>query len=396
MIRMLITVLISINLFYLAFAQETIEGRWHLVGYEDNVMYQFEDNYRYSIYSMDGTFGGIEDAGGSPNPYIVEEDIIYKETAQRLLLLDIYKSHSLTKPAPVIIFIHGGSWAKGDKKDYLPYCLPFAQKGFVTVSLSYRFSHEAIFPAALEDVNCAIRWLKEHSKEYGIDSSKVALVGGSAGGHLAMMAAYTTDDRQFSSNCKHNSSSQVQAIVNLYGPTDLTTDYAVTQEATQYLMGVTYDENPNIYVNASPITHISAGDPPTLTLHGSIDKIVPIYQGDILDKTLKQNGVALEFVEESLKKDQEVVLEAVKRSGWALQFADKNLKKNKEIVLEAVKHTGFALEFADKSLKKDKEIVLETVKSHAVHFPDNPYPDDADDSLRKDPDILAIVNKKKK
>ena len=69
---MLITVLISINLF----AQDTIEGRWHLVGYEDNVMYQFEDNYRYSIYSLDGIFGGLEDAGGSPNPYTVEEDII--------------------------------------------------------------------------------------------------------------------------------------------------------------------------------------------------------------------------------------------------------------------------------------------------------------------------------
>ena len=76
MIRMLITVLISINLFYLAFAQDTIEGRWHLVGYEDNIMYQFEDNYRYSIYSTDGTFGDIEDAGGTPNPYTVVEDII--------------------------------------------------------------------------------------------------------------------------------------------------------------------------------------------------------------------------------------------------------------------------------------------------------------------------------
>ena len=71
-----ITVFISINLLYLAFAQDAIEGRWHLVGYEDNVMYQFEDNYRYSIYSLDGTFGGLEDAGGSPNPYTVEEDII--------------------------------------------------------------------------------------------------------------------------------------------------------------------------------------------------------------------------------------------------------------------------------------------------------------------------------
>ena len=76
MTRILITVLVSINLFNLAFAQDTIEGRWHLVGYEDNVMYQFEDNYRYSIYSLDGTFGGLEDAGGSPNPYTVLEDII--------------------------------------------------------------------------------------------------------------------------------------------------------------------------------------------------------------------------------------------------------------------------------------------------------------------------------
>jgi len=74
--RNLRTVLIGINLFYLAFAQDIIEGRWHLVGYEDNVMYQFEDNYRYSIYSIDGTFGGLEDAGGSPNPYTLEEDII--------------------------------------------------------------------------------------------------------------------------------------------------------------------------------------------------------------------------------------------------------------------------------------------------------------------------------
>ena len=76
MIKMLISVLISINLFCLAFAQDTIEGRWHLVGYEDNIMYQFEDNYRYSIYSTDGTFGDIEDAGGTPNPYTVVEDII--------------------------------------------------------------------------------------------------------------------------------------------------------------------------------------------------------------------------------------------------------------------------------------------------------------------------------
>ena len=76
MIRTHFIVLISINLFYLAFAQDAIEGRWHLVGYEDNVMYQFENNYRYSIYSIDGTFGDLDDAGGTPNPYTVLESII--------------------------------------------------------------------------------------------------------------------------------------------------------------------------------------------------------------------------------------------------------------------------------------------------------------------------------
>ena len=74
--KILISILIGINLFCLTFAQDIIEGRWHLVGYEDNVMYQFEDNYRYSIYSEDGTFGSIEDEGGTPNPYTVVEDII--------------------------------------------------------------------------------------------------------------------------------------------------------------------------------------------------------------------------------------------------------------------------------------------------------------------------------
>ena len=253
----------------------------------------------YMILKLAAKFGFLDLVDLEPEipaSIHVWRDIVYKETEQRPLKLDIYKEHSLFDPVPVIIFIHGGSWTKGDKEDYLIYCLTFAQKGFVTASLSYRFSQEAIFPAAVEDVICAIRWIKANGSEYGIDASKVALVGGSAGGHLAMMAAYSADESYFSSGCNDGDiSTGVQSIINLYGPTDLTTDFAIAQDAIKYFLGETYDENPDIYVKASPISYISPGDPPTLTMHGSIDKIVPIYQGDVLDKTLKQNGVTHEY-----------------------------------------------------------------------------------------------------
>ncbi|HIN27139.1 MAG TPA: alpha/beta hydrolase, partial [Candidatus Marinimicrobia bacterium] len=112
-------------------------------------------------------------------------DIGFKETEERMLFLDIYRKKNILVPAPLIIFIHGGSWTKGDKMDYLIYLLSYAEKGYITASLSYRFAQEAKFPAALEDVICGVEWLKANGAEYGIDSSNVALVGGSAGGHLA-------------------------------------------------------------------------------------------------------------------------------------------------------------------------------------------------------------------
>ena len=118
-------------------------------------------------------------------------------------------------------------------------------------------------------------------------------------------------------------------------------------------------------------------------------------------EAVKQNAPALKYVDESFKKDKEIVLEAVKQTGYALEYVDESFKKDKEIVLEAVKQTGFALEYADDRLKKDKEIVLVALKSNVAHYAKwsligDVYPDGADDSLRKDPDILTILNKKKK
>ncbi len=124
----------------------------------------------------------------------------------------------------------------------------------------------------------AIQWLQENANEYHIDKNKIALVGGSAGGHLAMMAAYS------------DASLNIKGLVNLYGPSDLTTPYAQHTESVQKLIGQTYEEAPTLYKIASPINYISKDIPPTLTFQGTLDELVPYKQSDNLDNKIKEAG----------------------------------------------------------------------------------------------------------
>ena len=214
-------------------------------------------------------------------------NIGYKETEEKMLFLDIYRKKNILDPAPLIIFIHGGSWTGGDKIDYLIYLLSYAEKGYITASLSYRFAQEAKFPAALEDVICGIEWLKANGIKYGIDSSNVALVGGSAGGHLALMAAYTMGGPYEPGNCDNDGAiPRVNAVVNFYGPTDLTTKYAISRNETKFFLGLDYKDNPEKYLAASPVHFITPDDPPTMTFIGTLDELVPVYQTDILNERL--------------------------------------------------------------------------------------------------------------
>ena len=219
-------------------------------------------------------------------------DIVFKETEQRPLKLDIYRKKNIHQPAPVIIFIHGGSWKTGNKKDYLIYLLHFAEKGYITASLSYRFFQEAIFPAAVEDVRCGVNWIKKHGTNYGMDTNKIVLVGGSAGAHLAMMLGYS---QNFQSCDTNNVSPRVQGVVNIYGPVDLTTDFAIAQPVLPEFIGDSYENMPTGYQDASPIRYISDDDPPTLTFHGTIDNVVPVGQADMLDKKLNENHIFHEY-----------------------------------------------------------------------------------------------------
>ncbi len=230
-----------------------------------------------------------------PNDIIEYKDIVYKETSSRPLKLDIYHLKDLKNPAPVLIFIHGGGWRKGDKHDYLAYLIDYAKKGYVTATVAYRFSQEALFPGALLDVKCAIRWIRSHAEQYMIDPQRIAVIGGSAGGHLALMAGYTADIAEFDTECSDSSSARVQAVVDFYGPSDLTTDFAIKQKSPKQFLGKTYDEDPQLYLKASPKTYITADDPPTLIFQGTIDALVPYSQSDSLKKWLDRAGVPAEY-----------------------------------------------------------------------------------------------------
>jgi acetyl esterase/lipase len=236
------------------------------------------------------------------NPEIPDElevfsNRVYKTVDTLQLELDVYRLRDTgNEPKPTMVFIHGGAWKTGKRSDYLPYLIDYAQKGYVTATVSYRLSRVAKFPAAVQDVNCAVRWLKAHAEEFGIDPDRMVLIGGSAGGHLSMMVGYAGEEPLFEPQCEAGAlSSEVRAIVNLYGPTDLTTDEARGRGEPISFLGATYDERPDLFRQVSPRFYIRPGLPPTLIFHGTIDSVVPVSQADSLAVWLGNAGVPYDY-----------------------------------------------------------------------------------------------------
>jgi acetyl esterase/lipase len=236
----------------------------------------------------------LVDAKNIAVPDNVEEilDVEYGTGGERKLQLDLYLPKGRNKATPAIILIHGGAWKSGKRSDMKFYCVKFAEKGYVTATVTYRLMGEACFPAAVHDVKCAVRWLRANAAKYKVDPKRIAVSGNSAGGHLSMMIGYSDDTSLEGKGGNNNVSSRVCAVVNFYGPTDLTTDFAKKQELVeQFIGGKTYDEAPDAYKLASPLFHLTPDDPPTLIFHGTIDSTVPIAQADMLAKKLKELGI---------------------------------------------------------------------------------------------------------
>lgn len=231
------------------------------------------------------------DAKNIPVPDNVEEilDIEYGTGGESPLQLDLYFPKGRTEITPAIIFIHGGAWKSGKRSDMKFYCVKFAEKGYVTATVTYRLMRQAPFPAAVHDVKCAVRWLRANSAKYLVDPKRIGVSGNSAGGHLSLMIGYSDDSVLEGSGGNNTISSRVAAVVDFYGPTDLTTDFAKEQGVVEEFMGKkTFEEAPDLYKLASPIFHLTKDDPPTLIFHGTIDSTVPVAQADKLAEKLKE------------------------------------------------------------------------------------------------------------
>lgn len=234
-------------------------------------------------------------------PADIEEirDIEYKKINGKSLQLDIYRSRSLTGPAPLLVFIHGGAWKSGKRSDYLSYLIYFAGRGYVTATLSYRLLADSVYPACIEDITDAIGWLSLNYEKYGYSPDRIALIGGSAGGHLAMLAGYGWNRDGTCSDTGafylQNPNRGIKVVVDIYGPVDLTTEYARSHPLVTALIGKSYDEAPDLFASASPVSYLDKDDPPTLILHGTSDRLVPIGQSDMLKKTLDSLDVACSY-----------------------------------------------------------------------------------------------------
>ncbi|MFC2003481.1 alpha/beta fold hydrolase [Chloroflexota bacterium] len=229
------------------------------------------------------------------------KDVEYGRASDIPLLLDIYIPETpIASPIPAIVFIHGGGWKDGDKGSEL-YIRKFsylAKHGFFVVSINYRLSGVAPFPAAVEDSKCAVRWLRANAEKYNVDPQRIGVAGGSSGGHLALMVGCVDKTAGLEGNGGWEEfSSQVQAVVSYYGHSDFNS-YEVSGAVILFLGGTT-DEIPDTYVLASPITHVKAGNPPLLLIHGELDPKVPYNQSEEMYQAYQQAGLETELIKVS-------------------------------------------------------------------------------------------------
>lgn len=212
---------------------------------------------------------------------VEQKNIVYKQTGNRNLRLDIFapkkKNHKLF---PGVLLIHGGGWSSGNKSQQIPLAQRLSCSSYVTAAVEYRLSPEALYPAAVQDLKAAIKWMKAHLKEYNLDTNKIAVLGCSAGGQLAALIGTTNSNKKFEeNNYLQNSTSNIHAIIDIDGILDFThpaesgkdTDLAKPSSGKRWF-GASFKDKPELWIEASPLNYVDKNTPPTLFINSSIDR----------------------------------------------------------------------------------------------------------------------------
>jgi acetyl esterase/lipase len=212
----------------------------------------------------------------------------YRDGVKACLLDLAMPKKSADKPRPAIVVIHGGGWLEGDKSSFDVTQTPgniiaFAKLGFVAVTINYRLSGEAPFPAALDDCRCAVRWLRANAAKYHVDPAHLGAWGNSAGGHLALLVGMMPPESPDKQEPYADQSGQVQAVVSDSGPIDLLTQYEHKQligVIKKFMGGPPEGARKAEYQRASPVHYVSEKIPPLLLIYGAIDTQVDVLLTD--------------------------------------------------------------------------------------------------------------------
>jgi acetyl esterase/lipase len=249
-----------------------------------------------SVSLKDSLLGSGEAAGP------VAEVVTFFRRDDRDLHADLYRPplNASVTAVPALVVVHGGAWFMGDKGENVAWNRWLAERGFLVLDIQYRLASTADWRQAVSDIRCGLAWIRRHALELRADPDRVALLGRSAGAHLALLAAYTEVDTGLCGDTVRPPS----AVVAMYGPTDLASTYTDAQgtvgddvrHGLRALLGDVPSARPVAYREASPINYVQRESPRTLLIHGAWDDAVPPEQSRLLARALEQAGVPTELV----------------------------------------------------------------------------------------------------
>jgi acetyl esterase/lipase len=230
-----------------------------------------------------------------PSGIAAERDIAYGTADGQRLLLDLYRPAAPpAAPRPAVVFVHGGGWAAGHKRDFGEAAQALARQGYVAVSIGYRLAGRGRnpWPAQLDDAQRAVRWLRANAGTYHVDPRRIGAVGHSAGGHLAAcLAVRETRDNTDPALAAH--SSRVTCAIDMSGPVDLTvSDNPQAHGIIANLLGAPNDARPDLARDASPLFFVDAATAPVLIVHGRRDELVDVRHAERFAAALRTAGVA--------------------------------------------------------------------------------------------------------
>jgi acetyl esterase/lipase len=228
----------------------------------------------------------------------VERDVPYGD-GDSSLRVGIYHPAAIGAPVPAVVYVHGGGWYSGDKEssDAQDYIGPLVARGYLVAAINYRLAPRYQFPAQIEDVKSAVRFLRANAARYHINPARIGALGDSAGGHLVALLGVTGCSAIGKSGAGCEESDRVQAVVDLYGPADLTSFFERTNSflLIEHVFGAD-DPTSEIIRQASPVTHVDCGAPPFLIIQGEKDETVLPEQSQELYERLISAGAPASLV----------------------------------------------------------------------------------------------------